>query len=81
MEKKFGMLSSSMNGEQLSLTVVSFVKGAIAILVASGVITVTGADAILEQVPVLVTVGYATYQSCLMLWGAARKVIVILLAR
>lgn len=75
-EPRFGALSSSTDPQKLSLTVTSFAQLIISVLVATGVMTTTGADTTLEQVPVIVAAGYATYQACLVLWGAVRKVIV-----
>ena len=79
--KKFGALSSSVNPQELSLTITSLAQLFISVLVGVGVITATGADTTLEQVPVIVSAGYATYQGCLVLWGAVRKVIVVFTAR
>lgn len=75
-EKRFGALSSSTNPQELSLTVTSLAQLIISVLVATGVMTATGADTVLEQVPVIVATGYATFQGCLVLWGAVRKVII-----
>lgn len=74
--KKFGAFSSSTNPQELSLTITSFAQLIISVLVAAGVMTATGADTTLEQVPVIVSTGYATYQGCLVLWGAFRKILV-----
>lgn len=74
--KRFGAFSSSSNPQELSLTITSAAQLIISVLVATGVITTTGADTTLEQVPVLVAAGYATYQGCLVLWGAIRKIII-----
>ena len=73
-EQRFGALSSSTNGQELSLTVVSTVRLVLMGLVAAGVITATGADTTLEQIPVLVTAGLATWETVQVLWGAVRKV-------
>lgn len=74
-EKRFGALSSVTNPQELSLTVQSFAKLVLALAVSFGWITSTGADTSLEQIPVIVTAGLATWELCNTLWGAARKVI------
>lgn len=76
MKKKFGALSSSVNPEELSLTITSAVRLVLAILVSFGILQTTGADTVLEQIPVMVSAGYATWQGVEVLWGASRKIIV-----
>ena len=73
---RFGSLSSSVNPQELSLSVQSAVRLFLGVLVATGVIGATGANTLLEQVPAIVAAGYAAYQALEMLWGIARKVIV-----
>lgn len=80
-ERKYGALSSSVNPQELSLTVVSVSKLAIGALVAVGLMKTTGADTFLEQVPVIVSAGYATWQAAEALWGAVRKIIVAISSR
>lgn len=81
MERKFGALSSSVNPQELSLTVTAVARVVIGVLVSFGVIQVTGADTTLEQIPVIVSAGYATWQGAEALWGAVRKIIVAVAAR
>lgn len=69
-------ISSSVNPQELSLMITSVVKMGLSLLVAFGVMTTTGADTTLEQVPVLVTTGFATYQAVMACWGAIRKIMV-----
>lgn len=80
-ERKYGALSSSVNPQELSLTVTSIAKVIIGMLVGFGVFTTTGADTTLTQIPVIVSAGYATWQAAEALWGAVRKVIVAVTAR
>jgi len=80
-ERKYGALSSSVNPQELSLTVTSVAKVIIGVLVGFGVFTTTGADTTLTQIPVIVSAGYATWQSGEALWGAVRKIIVAVTAR
>ncbi len=80
-ERKYGAFSSSVNPQELSLTVTSVAKVIIGVLVGFGVFTTTGADTTLEQIPVLVSAGYATWQAVEALWGAVRKIIVAVTAR
>lgn len=76
MERKFGALSSSVNPQELSLTITSVVKTIVGILVAFGTFEATQADTVIEQIPVIVSAGYATWQGAEAIWGAIRKVIV-----
>ena len=80
-ERRFGALSSSVNPQELSLTVTSIARLVIGVLVSFGVFTVTGADTTLEQIPVIVSAGYATWQAAEALWGAVRKVITALASK
>jgi hypothetical protein len=80
-ERKYGALSSSVNPQELSLTVTSVAKVIIGMLIGFGVFTTTGADTTLEQIPVIVSAGYATWQAVEALWGAVRKIIVAVTAR
>ena len=75
-EPKFGALSSSVNPQELSLTVVSFIRLVTALLVTFGLVTAVGMDTVLEQIPVIVSAGYAAWQGLETIWGAIRKVIV-----
>jgi hypothetical protein len=77
-EKRFGALSSSEDPQKLSLTITSTVQLIIGALVSFGLLSTVGADTILEQVPIIVSAGFATYQGCLALYGAVRKIIVSL---
>lgn len=79
--KRFGSFSSSVNPQELSLTVTSTAKVIIGMLVGFGVFTTTGADTTLTQIPVIVSAGYATWQAVEALWGAVRKIIVAATAR
>ena len=79
--KRFGSFSSSVNPQELSLTVTSIAKVIIGMLVGFGVFTTTGADTTLTQIPVIVSAGYATWQGAEAVWGAVRKVIVAVTAR
>lgn len=74
--KKFGKFSSSVNPQELSLTITSTAKLLIGILVAFGVFEATKADTVIEQVPVIVSAGYATWQGAEAIWGAIRKILV-----
>ncbi len=80
-ERKYGAFSSSVNPQELSLTVTSVAKVIIGVLVGFGVFTTTGADTTLTQIPVIVSAGYATWQAVEALWGAVRKIIVAVTAR
>ena len=75
-ERRFGSLSSSVNPQELSLTVVSAVRLVASVLVTFGIVTVVGMDTLLEQIPVIVSAGYATWQGLETIWGAVRKVFV-----
>lgn len=81
MERKYGAFSSSVNPQELSLTVTSIAKVVIGMLVSFGFFTTTGANTTLEQIPVIVSAGYATWQGAEALWGAVRKIIVAFTAR
>ena len=76
MEKKFGALSSSVNPEQLSLLVTSLTRMVLTIAAGLGYATVVQVDGMVEQVPVIVAAGFATYDALQALYGAVRKVIV-----
>lgn len=79
--KRYGSLSSSVDPQELSLTVTSSAQMMVSLAVAFGWLTATGAESIIEQIPVIVATGYATYQGCMVLWGAVRKVIVAITAK
>lgn len=76
MHKRFGALSSSVNPQELGLTIQSAVRLAIGLLATLGVIGVTGGDALIEQIPAIVAAAYAAWQALEMLWGIARKLLV-----
>lgn len=76
MHRKYGALSSSVNPEQLSLAITAGIRLILSVLVSFGVFTVTGANTFIEQVPVIVAAGYATWQAIEMIWGAIRKILV-----
>lgn len=75
MKKRFGALSSVKNPQELSLTVQSGIKLLVSVLLSLGIFTTTQADTVLEQIPVIVTAGLATWEAVNMAWGAIRKVI------
>lgn len=75
MNKRFGSLSSSANPQELSLTVQSGARLILSVLVSFGIVTATGADTTIEQIPVFVTAGLAAYEAIQVLWGAIRKVL------
>lgn len=75
MQRKYGALSSSVNPQELSLTVQSAARLLIGLLGAFGVVTVTGADTFLEQIPAIVAASYAAWQALEVLWGLVRKII------
>lgn len=76
MHRKYGALSSSVNPHELGLTVQSAARLAIGLLATLGVVSVTGANTLIEQIPAMVAAAYAAWQALEMLWGIARKVIV-----
>ena len=75
--KRFGALSSSVDPNELSLTVVSGVKLVLTVLATFGWVTVTQASGMLELVPAAVGAGYAAWSALQTLWGLARKVLVL----
>lgn len=81
MENKFGALSSSVNPQELSLTVTSTVKFVLSLLVTTGYVSVTGAENTTELVPALVGAGYAAFVALEALYGLVRKVIVAITAK
>ena len=76
MNRKFGALSSSVNPQELSLSVTAAVRLILSVLVSFGVFSATGANTVIEQVPVLVGAGYAAFQAIELIWGVIRKLIV-----
>lgn len=76
MHRKYGALSSSVYPTQLGLTIQSAARLAIGVIAAFGVISVTGGNTLIEQIPAIVAAGYAAWQALEMLWGIARKIIV-----
>lgn len=76
MEKKYGSFTSSVNPQELSLTVTAIARLVLSMLVTFGYVTATGADTTIEQVPVIVGTGYAVVQALEALWGGVRKIIV-----
>ena len=76
MHKKFGALSSSVDPDQLSLTVTAAIRSVLAILVAFGYVSTVQMDTTLLQVPVIVMAGVAAWQGLDAVWGAVRKLIV-----
>lgn len=79
--KRFGVLSSSVNSDELALTVTSGARLVLGLLAAGGILTTTGADTVIEQIPMFVAAGYATWQGLEMLWGILRKMIVAISAQ
>lgn len=75
MHKKFGALSSSVDPNQLSLTVTATIRSVLSILVAFGYVNTVQMDTTLLQVPVIVMAGYAAWQAVEAVWGAVRKLI------
>lgn len=76
MHKKFGaMLTSSVDPNQLSLTVTATLRSLLSILVAFGYVNTVQMDSTLMQVPVIVMAGYAAWQAVEAVWGAVRKLI------
>lgn len=74
MEKKYGaLLTSSTNPQELSLTITAGLRTVLSIFVALGYMDAVTVDSTLEQVPLLVMAGYATWQGLDALWGAVRK--------
>jgi hypothetical protein len=76
--KKFGVLSSSVNPQELSLTVQAVARAVISIGVSFGIFEATGADSAVEQIGLTVTTGYAAWQFLEAVWGGVRKIIVAL---
>lgn len=76
MEKRFGGLSSSVDPQQLSLTVTAALRSIMAVLVAFGYVTTVQMDTTLMQVPVIVMSGYAAWQGLDAIYGALRKVLI-----
>lgn len=76
MHRRYGALTSSVDPNELSLTVQSAAKLLVGVLVAFGVIQATGANTLVEQIPAIVAAGYAAWQANEMVWGIVRKIIV-----
>lgn len=82
-EKRFGVFSSSIDPQQLSLTVESAVKVIAGTLVFAGVLTTADSTTLLAQVPVLITdvlalapLAYAVWHSANIVFGLLRKAVV-----
>lgn len=76
MNKRFGALSSSVNPEELSLTVTASLRTILSLLVTMGYVSVVQQDTLLTQAPVFILAGYATWQALETIWGAIRKLLV-----
>ena len=76
MNRRFGALSSSINPQELSLTVTAGARMLIALLTTLGYLGMVQADTILEQMPAIFLAGYTTWQGIETIWGAVRKIIV-----
>lgn len=77
MTRKLGgiTISSSADPKQLSLTITSLIRLIISALVGFGVLSATGADTTLEQIPVIVTAGVTAWETIQLIYGAVRKVL------
>ena len=76
MEPKFGALSSSVDPSKLSTTVTGVIKTVAGILVFTGAISTVDANTVIEQIAVVVPAGYAIWNSCEILFGIGRKIVV-----
>ena len=75
MHKRFGALSSSVDPNELSLTVTATIRSLLSVLVAFGYVSVVQMDTVIMQIPILVMAGYAAWQAIEAIWGAVRKII------
>lgn len=76
MEKKYGALSSSVNPQELSLTISAAVKAALSLAVLLGYVSSSDMNTALEQVPALVMAGYTVWQGLESVWGFVRRLMV-----
>lgn len=76
MHRRYGALSSSVNPEQLSLTVTSLGRLVVTALVTLGYVSTVQADTILTQIPLLLAALLAAWDTIQTIWGIIRKVIV-----
>jgi len=77
MEKKYGaFFSSSADPQKLSTTVEASMKTAAGLLVFLGLLTSTDANSLIEQVGILVPLGYAAWNSGEIIFGLFRKIFV-----
>ena len=76
MHKRFRGMSSSVNPEELSLTVQSGIRFFLGLVVSLGYLTTVQADSIITQVPLMVVAGYTAWQALETIWGGIRKILV-----
>lgn len=69
-------MSSSVNPEELSLTVTAGARAILALATALGYANAVDAESVLAQIPIIVLSGYATWQAVETVWGVVRKIIV-----
>lgn len=75
-EKRFGALSSSVNPNELAVTVQGIIKVVSGVAVALGLIAVPDGNALIDQVGVLVAAGIAAWGAVDTIFGIIRKAIV-----
>lgn len=74
--RKYGALSSSVNPQELSLSVSAGAKLVLGLLVTIGAVTQVDGNTIIEAIPAAVAGGYSVWQFLELSWGLTRKVIV-----
>ncbi len=75
-EPKYGAFSSSVNPQELSLTITAGARVVIGLLASFGVIEATDADTLIEQGILLSTTVFTAWYSAQTMWGIVRKIIV-----
>ena len=80
-ERRYGNFSSSVNPQELSLTLTAGARVVIGLLASFGVIETTDGDTLIEQGVIMATAAYTAWYSAQAAWGIVRKVIVAATAR
>lgn len=76
MQPKYGAFSSSVNPQELATSVQGVVKIIAGGLVAFGLMTTFDASTFTEQIPVIVSSGYAALGGIEVIFGILRKIVV-----
>ena len=78
MQRKFGALSSSVNPNELATSVTGVLKTLGGLVAYLGYSQITGdINTVIDQIGIVVTSGYALYGACEVMFGIARKLLVL----